>query len=104
MSDERRKAKRTRFQADVELDDLLRATISNLSADGAFIDSRMVLAPGTTVQLRFTVHDREIQTAAEVRFSAPGIGMGVKFLDLDPGVRAEIEQLLAQGEIIEGRL
>jgi hypothetical protein len=95
MTDERRSSKRWRFPVDVELDDLLRATISNLSADGAFIDSRMVLSAGAIVQLRFNVHGREIVTAAEVRYSSPGIGMGVRFVDLDPASRAELAQLLA---------
>jgi hypothetical protein len=98
MQDERRAFKRTRYFVEVELDGLLRAKLSDLSPDGAFIESRTAFAPGAIVQLRFTVFGREVETAAEIRHGSAGIGMGVKFIDLDPLVRAEIARLLANSE------
>jgi len=98
MQEEKRAFKRTRHYVDVELDGLVRAQLSDLSADGAFIESRTVFTPGTVVQLRFTVLGRDIETAAEIRHSCPGIGMGVKFIALDSSVRAEIARLLTSGE------
>lgn len=103
MADERRRSKRTRFLVDVELDGLLRATISNLSADGAFIDCRTTPPAGTVVQLRFTVQGWEVETAAEVRYCCPGIGMGVSFTSLAPAARTELARLLAAGDAV-GRL
>lgn len=97
MQEEKRASKRTRYFVEVELDGFLKATLSDLSPDGAFIDSRMSLSPGTVVQLRFAVLGCEVETAAEVRHCSPGIGVGVRFVGLDPGVRMEIERLLASG-------
>jgi len=98
MQEEKRAFKRTRYFVDVELDGLVRARLSDLSADGAFIESRTVFTAGAVVQLRFTVLGREVETAAEIRHSCPGIGMGVKFIALDPSLRTEIARLLVSGD------
>src|SRR5512146_2749856 len=95
MQDEKRAVKRTRYSVEVELDGLLRARLSDLSPDGAFIESRSAFTPGSVVQLRFTVLGHDVETAAEIRHCCPGIGMGVKFIALDPLTRAEIGRLLA---------
>ena len=50
------------------------------------------------MRLRFTVFGREVETAAEVRHSSPGIGIGVEFVRLDPEVRAAIELLLSRAD------
>lgn len=96
MQDERRTSERIRYVVEVELDGLLRARLLDLSPEGAFIESRTAFTPGAVVQLRFTLLGREIETAAEIRHSCRGIGMGVKFIGLDPLVRAEIGRLLAR--------
>jgi len=104
MPEEKRASKRIRQFVEVELDGLVRARLSDLSAEGAFIESRTVLTPGSVVQLHFTVLGRDIETAAEVRHSCPGIGMGVKFISLDPPIRTEIARLLATIEPAEESL
>ncbi len=98
MQEERRAVKRTRFFVDVELDGLLRARLSDVSPDGAFSECRTAFTAGAIVHVRFTVLGREVQTAAEVRYCFQGIGMGVKFIELDPEVRAELARLLASSE------
>jgi hypothetical protein len=104
MQDERRAFKRTRYFVEVELDGFLRARLSDLSPDGAFVESRTDFTPGAVVQLRFTVLGREVETAAEIRHCCPGIGMGVKFIGLDPLVREELGRLLADSEGEAGSL
>lgn len=95
MPDERRTSERIRFAVEVELDGLLRARLLDLSPEGAFVQSRTAFAPGAVVQLRFRVFALDVEVAAEVRHCWPGVGMGVKFLSLDPLVRAEVARLLA---------
>ena len=96
--EEKRRSKRMRYFGEVELDGFIRANLSDLSDAGAFIDCRMALSPGTRVQLRFTVLGREVETAAVVCHTSAGIGMGVKFVELAPEVRAEIARLVASGD------
>jgi hypothetical protein len=99
MTEEKRAFKRTRYFVEVELDGLVKARLSDISPDGAFIESRAAFTPGAMVQIRFTVVGRDVETAAEVRHCCPGIGMGVKFVALEPALRAEIARLLASGDL-----
>jgi hypothetical protein len=75
----------------------LATRINDLSLTGAFIDSLICYSPGTTLKLRFHIKDRLIETTAEVRYSMPKMGMGVRFLDLKP------EHLSALESLIEGK-
>ena len=54
--------------------------LGDLSVGGAFVDARTNLPPGTRIVMRFRVADREVTAIAEVRYAAPGIGMGLPFL------------------------
>jgi len=61
---------------------------------GAFIDSMTCYSPGTILKLRFRVLDILIETAAEVRYCMPQMGMGVLFLGLRPDHIAALESLI----------
>lgn len=99
MNGERRGSRRVPFFCEAALEgiDVARsnARLADLSVDGAFVDARTVLPGGAVTRLRFTILSKEISVAAEVRYSLPGMGMGMRFLDLAPGDRALIESFLA---------
>ena len=98
---DRRDAKRITYICEVECDgsgvSRLATRINDLSMTGAFIDTMTNFSPGTVLELRFHVKDVRIETTAEVRYCMPGMGMGVRFLDLKPEHAAALESL------IEGR-
>jgi PilZ domain len=101
MSDrDRRAAKRITFFAEAELEGIdtsrLQVRLADLSTGGAFVDTRTVLPPGTAARLKFTVTGKEINVLAEVCYSMPSFGMGVRFLDLRPEDRVLIEQFISQ--------
>jgi len=101
MSDsERRTTKRITHFVEAELEGIdvsrLLVRLADLSSSGAFVDSRTVLPSGTTARLRFSLTGTEISVLAEVRYSMPSFGMGVRFLDLRPEDQAVIEQLIGQ--------
>ena len=100
MSDERRAAKRVTYFAEAELEGVdvsrLSVRLSDLSVTGAFLDVRNVFPTGTTAHLRFTVLGRSISVLAEVRYSMPAFGMGMRFLDLKPEDKQVIEDFIAQ--------
>mgnify|MGYP001796403916 CR=1 FL=1 len=102
MSDrDRRGAKRVGCFAEAEIEGIdvshrQQVRLADLSTGGAFIDVRTVLPTGTTARLRFTVLGRDISVLAEVRYSMPSFGMGVRFLDLRPEDQAFIEQFISQ--------
>lgn len=70
------------------------ARTSDISASGVFIHSRVWYDAGSILTLRFSVASTPIETAGEVCYSIPHIGMGVRFLDLKPEYRAAIEKLI----------
>ena len=97
---EKRQAKRVAFFCEAQLEgiDVSRANvrIADLSVDGAFVDAMTVLPPGTIAQLRFSVEARELALVAEVRYSMPGMGMGVRFLDVSEADRSALEAIVAE--------
>jgi hypothetical protein len=102
MSDrDRRAAKRVTYFAEAELEGIdtsrrLQVRLSDLSTGGAFIDARTVLPAGTVAKLKFTVLGQEINVLAEIRYSMPSFGMGVRFLDLAPKDRVFVELFISQ--------
>jgi hypothetical protein len=56
--------------------------LADISVGGAFIEARTVLPVGARAAIRFSLGGREIVAVGEVRYSAPGIGMGLRFIDL----------------------
>jgi hypothetical protein len=96
--EDRRQSKRISYVCDVECEGagLRRQTtrINDLSMTGAFIDSISCFSPGTVLNLRFQVMGVLIDTAAEVRYSMPQMGMGVLFLGLTSNHLAALESLI----------
>jgi hypothetical protein len=95
---DRRESKRISYLCEVECEgaglNRLATRINDLSLTGAFIDSLTCYAPGTSLRLRFHIKDVLIETAAEVRYTMPQMGMGVRFLDLKPDHLAALESLI----------
>src|SRR5262245_42162311 len=94
---ERRGAARVPYISDVVFvvgGKRLTARTSDLSATGVFLKSKMWCDPRTMMTLSFSVCSTKIETAAQVRYSIPLIGMGVRFVDLKPEHRAAIEEFV----------
>lgn len=97
-NDDRRESKRISYLCEVECEGFgvgrLATRINDLSMTGAFIDSMTCYAPGTTLRLMFHIKDVLITTTAEVRYTTPQTGMGVRFLSLTTQARAALESLI----------
>jgi len=92
---ERRQHARVAYFTEASLEGLdvarVPCRLSDLSVGGAFVDARTNLPAGARVQMRFRLAEREISVVAEVRYSAPGIGMGLQFVDLSDPDRVLID-------------
>ena len=103
---ERREAKRVSYICEVECEasglNRLATRLNDLSLTGAFIDSMTCFSPGTVLKLRFCVKDFVIQADAEVRYSMPQVGMGVRFKNLKPEHISAMESLI-EGKPLESR-
>ncbi len=95
---DRRSSKRISYVCEVECEgaglNCLATRINDLSITGAFIDSVTCYVPGTSLRLRFRINDTLIETTAEVRYTMPQMGMGVRFLSLNPHHLAALESLI----------
>jgi len=68
--------------------------IGNLSAEGAFIQTPNPSFTGAVINLSFRVGRVKVETQGVVIHHHSKQGMGVQFLNLDPGYRAAIADLL----------
>jgi hypothetical protein len=95
---DRRASKRISYVCEVECEgaglSCLATRINDLSTTGAFIDSLTCYAPGTQLRLRFRIPEALIETAAEVRYTMPEVGMGVRFVGLEPDHLSVLESLI----------
>jgi hypothetical protein len=95
---ERREAKRISYICEVECEgegvSRLRTRLNDISMTGAFIDSMTTFAPGTSLRLKFKVKDIPIVADAEIRYSMPQMGMGVRFTNITPEHLAVLEHLI----------
>jgi hypothetical protein len=77
-------------------DNPLNPRISDLSTTGAFVDSMVEVPAGSRMSMKFTLPDGTIvAVTAEVVYSMPHFGMGVRFLDLIDEQRRAIERVVA---------
>ncbi|HET9401175.1 MAG TPA: PilZ domain-containing protein [Candidatus Acidoferrales bacterium] len=81
---ERRSEPRTPLIAQAEVADIasgvkLSARVSDLSLSGCYLDALTPLPEGSDVHLRISFNDERLALRAKIRFSHPGLGMGVQF-------------------------
>ncbi len=95
---DRRTSKRISYVCEVECEgaglSCLATRINDLSTTGAFIESLTCYAPGTHLRLRFRINETMIETSADVRFTMPQMGMGVRFLGMEPEHHEVLESLV----------
>jgi len=70
--------------------------LADIGPGGAFVEARTVLPVGACTNLRFELAGRDVAVESEVCYSAPGIGMGVRFKDLPELERAHIQTFIIQ--------
>lgn len=92
----RRQANRYNFSATAEVVEMVSgARVSTRAADlsqkGCYLDTLNPFAIGSVVRLRICWDGAELECAALVRDSQPGMGMGVAFTELDDAQKALIE-------------
>ena len=94
---ERRSAKRINCKCDIRCENLgvsRIGRIGNLSAEGVFIRTPNPPVTGSVINLSFQVGRVKVETQGTVVHHNPEQGMGVRFLNLDPGFRAAIADVL----------
>lgn len=99
---DRRDAKRVSYVCEMECEaegevagsSRITTRLCDLSLSGAFIDSTTCFAPGAILVLTFQAGEVTLSASAEVRYSMPEGGMGVRFVGLTLEQTAALEQLI----------
>jgi hypothetical protein len=68
---------------------------ADLSACGCYIESMMPWSVGSRLTLRLWLGSHPIQTAAVVRTSDPGVGMGIEFCDMNSLDQVQLQECVA---------
>lgn len=71
---------------------------ANLSTGGAFIRTSNPAPEGSVLKLSFQAGSFQIEAQGEVIYRLPELGMGVRFLDLDPQGREAIASYISAEE------
>ncbi|MFY9610119.1 MAG: DUF4388 domain-containing protein [Blastocatellia bacterium] len=101
---DRRDAKRVSYICEIECEaegevggsTRITTRLRDLSLSGAFIDSTTCFAPGSILLLTFQAAEMKISTSAEVRYTMPESGMGVRFVGLTSEQTAALERLIEE--------
>jgi hypothetical protein len=97
LSDERRHYDRSRLIVDLHFDggDATGiASSKDISLGGLYMNTQADIPVGTTLTLRIPVGERHVVIKADVVYSNPGRGVGVRFHRLPDDVREIMEQEL----------
>ena len=96
-TDERRQHDRSRLLVDVHFDGAEStgvASTKDISAGGLYMSTRTEIPVGAKLALRIPLGDDHVVVKAEVVYSNPGEGVGVKFEELSDETRGLMERAL----------
>jgi hypothetical protein len=106
-SSERRSDVRLPYYCEAKLEglDVGRSTcrLADISVGGAFVEARTLLPVGTVARLQFRLAGREVTADAEVRYTCPDVGMGLRFVNLAPADRYLILSFVVGQSALQSR-
>jgi CheY-like chemotaxis protein len=86
------------MQQEVIINGILKAHALDISEEGMYISTQAELLSGAVLDLGFKVGDVPVAVKAVVRHAQPGIGIGVKFINLTPEHYAIIKKFVEHSE------
>ena len=93
--EERRRHDRSRLIIDVFFDGKDStgvASTKDISLGGLYMNTHAQIPDGQTLMIRIPIGTQEIVCSAEVVYRNPGLGLGVRFIDLSDEARAVLER------------
>lgn len=81
-SDNREKKRVLVWEENILINGVIQANALDISEKGMYIVTESDLPSGSVLDIAFKIHDTPIKVKAMVQHSQPGVGMGVKFIEL----------------------
>lgn len=97
---EQRKKNRVLIQETVLINDIVKANALDISEEGMYIATQAEFVSGAVLELSFKLKDKDIKLKAHVQHVQPGIGMGVRFINLSPEVYLIIKNFVDEASEI----
>ncbi len=72
------------------------APVTDISLTGCYVELLTTLRVGTIITALLHIEELTFGCTAEVRTSHPGVGMGIKFLQIDEAEQATLRQLVGR--------
>ncbi len=95
---ENRQKKRVLIRQVVIISNILKAQALDISEGGMYLSTQADFIPGAVLDLSFAIDDTAVSVKAAVQHVQPGIGAGVKFLNLIPEHCTLIKRFVEQAE------
>lgn len=97
---EQREKKRVLIQETVLINNIIKANALDISEEGMYINTQAEFVSGAVLELSFKLKDKDIKLKAHVQHVQPGIGMGVRFINLSPEVYLIIKNFVDEASEI----
>jgi hypothetical protein len=82
------------FREDIMVDGTSLCTSTDISESGLFVSTLQYFEEGNVVEVSIPLREGKITVKVQVKYSQPGIGAGVMFIDLNDEQRAKIKELV----------
>lgn len=95
---EHRRRERIPFDKEITLAYMVREKVKaiDLSQGGLYVHTAHTFKSGTAVDVFLPFKNKEIKIKAQVKHEQKGVGMGLKFVEIDETQRAQLDELLSQ--------
>ena len=90
--------KRVLIQKELIINGIIKANALDISEIGMYINTQAEFLSGAILEISFDIDNAPIKVKAIVQHSHPGIGMGVKFINLSPENFVIIKKFIEQAE------
>lgn len=94
MGTERRTKKRIPFKDDILINGKMRFKSIDIGKGGIYVYTGRSFDKNTIVNISIPFQDKNITVKGKVQHNQPGIGMGIRFIDLNDEQKAMIEELI----------
>jgi len=91
---ERRQFERIPFREDILVDGTMKCTSIDISGGGLYLCTMQPFGTDSEIDVTIPFQDETFTVKALVQYSQTGIGMGVRFIDVDAGQRKKIRELI----------
>lgn len=98
--DNKRRFDRLKIRFPIEIRDSrgggspMQTNASDISGRGCYVESLVPLPLGTPLNVTFWMDGEKVNTAAVVRTSDPGVGMGIEYLELPSATQERFQKML----------